>query len=341
MYPASSARPGRRPARAGRPHRRQPVRPAGRGIERRRAHAQRVEDVRAEQLVERAAEPAAEGLGEEVEGRRGVAEGGPGGVSWGRRALAQQLGAVAATQSSPSTSASPRPVVWVSTCHVENGSEPGTVEPGSQPAIGSARSRRPASTSCRTAVATIGLVIEARRQTASTPTRAIVRAERLQPDTPSALATPRIRTGRCRRRPARRRARTQDQAHDAETASAARASAQPYGRAPEKPSGARPSNTGASTARADGPPHPGAHRAQLQPTTLETPMRILRLLAAAALLVAAMTIASSPVAAKSGDVVKTGSCRAPPTGSSRRARTTDGSRWSSRSTRTTTARCGA
>ena len=37
-------------------------------------------------------------------------------------------------------------------------------------------------------------------------------------------------------------------------------------------------------------------------------MRILRLLAAAALLVAAMTIASSPVAAKSGDVVKTGSC---------------------------------
>jgi len=37
-------------------------------------------------------------------------------------------------------------------------------------------------------------------------------------------------------------------------------------------------------------------------------MRILRLLAAAALLIAAMTIASSPVAAKSGDIVKTGSC---------------------------------
>ena len=37
-------------------------------------------------------------------------------------------------------------------------------------------------------------------------------------------------------------------------------------------------------------------------------MRILRLLAAAALLVAAMTVASSPVAAKSGDVVRTGSC---------------------------------
>jgi len=37
-------------------------------------------------------------------------------------------------------------------------------------------------------------------------------------------------------------------------------------------------------------------------------MRIVRLLAAAALLVAAMTIASSPVAAKSGDIVKTGSC---------------------------------
>ena len=103
VYPASSASAGT-PARPGQvdPDRRQPDVPAGRGIERRRAHAQRVEDVRAEQLVERPAETAAERLGEEVEGRRRVSEGGSGRrlLGHGQR-LAQQLGAVAATHQHP------------------------------------------------------------------------------------------------------------------------------------------------------------------------------------------------------------------------------------------------
>ena len=101
MYPASSHRTD---ARAGQvdPDRRQPDVPAGRGNERRRAHTQRVEDVRAEQLVERPAKTAAERLREEVEGRRRVSEGGPGRrlLGHGQR-LAQQLGAVAATHQHP------------------------------------------------------------------------------------------------------------------------------------------------------------------------------------------------------------------------------------------------
>ena len=68
----------------------------------------------------------------------------PGGVSWGMASAWRSSSARSPPRTStPSTSASPRPVVCVSTCHVENGRSPGRSRPGSQPAIGSVRSTRP------------------------------------------------------------------------------------------------------------------------------------------------------------------------------------------------------
>ena len=93
-------------------------------------------------------------------------------------------------------STSPRPVVCVSTCHAVIGGRPGVSSSGSQVESGAVSEKRPSSTRRMTAVATIGLVIEASRQTAAAPTGAAsfggTASRRI---VPAALATPRMTNG--------------------------------------------------------------------------------------------------------------------------------------------------
>ena len=60
-------------------------------------------------------------------------------------------------------STSGTPDEWVSTCQAVTASLPGPLNSGTTRAMGACRSSRPSSTSCITAVATIGLVTEARK----------------------------------------------------------------------------------------------------------------------------------------------------------------------------------
>ncbi len=121
----------------------------------------------------------------------------PGAVSWGNASARRRSSSRSPpSSSSRSMSTSPNPLVWVRTCHAENGWTPPDASSGSDPASGLVRSMRPASTSRRMAVATIGLVTEARRQTASTP----IRGPSTGPNdssriTPFASATPSVTNG--------------------------------------------------------------------------------------------------------------------------------------------------
>ena len=61
--------------------------------------------------------------------------------------------------------------MWVSTCQAVNGARPAASSSGSQRASGAVSAKVPSWTSRMTAVATIGLVIDASRQTALVPIR--------------------------------------------------------------------------------------------------------------------------------------------------------------------------
>ncbi len=148
--------------------------------ERRRGHAQRHQQALAKGLGERrGAIRRANDVGQKVEGVRGVAVRGSGRDLQGM--LTQTRDDVVPCRDGIRVQGtSTTPEVWLSRCQRRTSSprppcaETAGAKAGRRRAIGSVRAMRPSSTSCITAVATIGLVTDATQNRCSAVTRSPV-----------------------------------------------------------------------------------------------------------------------------------------------------------------------